>query len=255
MAEFNRLNLRDIADHARVSPATASRVINRVPTVNRRLAKRVWKAVDELGYFPSTQARALSSGKSRVLGLIISEITNPLFPEIVQSFENIAIQDNYEVLLGSTVHDFKQAGLSVRRMIEHRVEGVAILTFGLEDSLVKVLRSHGLPVVFVGVEPDTPGVTQVRVDYLHGIRQVVQHLAALRHRRIAFVTGPPGLKSALAQQNSFKESMQEIGLEVTPELVVAGDHTTEGGRTAFAQLREMRCLPTAVLCSNDMTAF
>jgi LacI family transcriptional regulator len=97
-------------------------------------------------------------------------------------------------------------------------------------------------------------VSNIKIDYLHGIRQAVQHLAALRHRRIAFITGPLTLKSAAARRNAFLESMQEIGLAVVPELIVEGDHTLEGGRRAMAELRNMQPLPTAILCSNDMTA-
>ena len=86
-----RLDIRDVAKHARVSIATVSRTINRVPTVDKDLAKRVWKAIEELNYFPNTQARALVSGRSRLFGLLISEITNPFFPELIQGFEDFAI--------------------------------------------------------------------------------------------------------------------------------------------------------------------
>lgn len=107
------MNIREIAKRANVSTATVSRTINRVPTVGPRLARRVWKIVSELGYFPNTQARALVSGRSRIFGLIVSDITNPFFPEIVQSFENIAVQHDYEILLTSTVHDPKRMEASV----------------------------------------------------------------------------------------------------------------------------------------------
>src|SRR5205823_8708274 len=99
------MNIREIAKRARVSTATVSRTINRHPSVQPRLAKRVWRIVEELGYFPSTQARALVSGRSRIFGLIVSEITNPFFPEIVHVFEETALQHNYEILVSSTVHD------------------------------------------------------------------------------------------------------------------------------------------------------
>src|SRR6266536_4080819 len=114
------MDIREIAKRAKVSTATVSRAINRVPTVDPRLAKRVWKVVEEVGYYPNTQARALVSGKTRIFGLIVSKITNPFFPEIVQSFENIAVQHDYEILLTSTVHDTKRMETSVRRMIERR---------------------------------------------------------------------------------------------------------------------------------------
>jgi LacI family transcriptional regulator len=246
------MDIREIARRAKVSTATVSRAINRVPTVHPQLAKRVWKVVDELGYYPNTQARALVLGRSRIFGLIVSEITNPFFPEIVQTFEDLAVQNNYEILLTSTVHDPKRMESSVRRMIERRVDGVAILTFGMEESLLEHLRERKVPLVFVDVGPDVPGVINIRIQYLHGIRQAVQHLAALRHTRIAFIAGPEHLRSANARREAFEASMEEIGL--SPDLVVIGDHRVEGGMNALLELIKLSDPPTAVLCSNDMTA-
>jgi DNA-binding LacI/PurR family transcriptional regulator len=248
------MDIREIARRAKVSTATVSRAINRVPTVDPQLAKRVWKVVEELGYYPNTQARALVSGKSRIFGLIVSEITNPFFPEIVQSFENIAVQHNYEILLSSTVHEPRRMELAVRRMIERRVEGVAILTFGMEESLIEHLRFRKVPLVFVDVGPHVAGVSNIRIDYQHGIRQAVQHLAALRHSSIVFIMGPEHLKSAQSRRTAFEESMKEIGLRLPPQFIAVGDHTMEGGMRALGELLKLSNLPTAVMCSNDMTA-
>src|ERR1700730_3915527 len=246
--------MRDVAIRARVSTATVSRTINRVPTVAPHLAKRVWRVIEEVGYYPDTQARSLVSGRSRVFGLIVSEITNPFFPEIVQVFENIAVEHHYEILLSSTVHDPKLMESSVRRMLEGRVDGVAIMTFGMEEVLLEDLKLRNVPLVFVDVGPPRPHVSNIRIDYLHGIRQAVQHLAALRHKRIAFITGPLRLPSAVARRDAFAHSMREIGLEVDKRLVVEGTHTIEGGMAALTQLLDGSVKPTAVLCSNDMTA-
>jgi len=246
------MDIREIARRARVSTATASRAINRVPSVDPQLVKRVWKVVDELGYYPNTQARALVSGRSRIFGLIVSEITNPFFPEIVQTFENLAVENNYEILLTSTIHEPKRMDLAVRRMIERRVDGVAILTFGMEDSLLKDLRYRKVPLVFVDVGPDVDGIINIRINYQNGIRQAVQHLAALRHTRIAFVSGPSYLKSALARREAFRECMKEIGLSAA--LIVEGNHQMEDGIHALRELLASNRRPSAVICSNDMTA-
>jgi LacI family transcriptional regulator len=251
---MENMDLREIARRAGVSTATVSRVINRAPTVNPRLAKRVLKVVDETGYFPNTQARALVSGRSKIFGLIVSEITNPFFPEIVAVFEKIAVEHGYEILLTSTLDDPKLMESSVRRMIERRVDGVAVLTFGMEELLLADLKLRRVPLVFVDIGPPLPRISNIRIDYLHGIRQAIQHLAALRHQRIAFVTGPLSLKSAIARRDAFLESMQELGRAVDPHLIVAGDHTTEGGMDAVAKLLDVAAKPTAILCSNDMTA-
>src|SRR3979490_2794683 len=119
------MDIREIARRARVSTATVSRTINRVPTVRPQLAKRVWKVVDELGDFPSTQARALVSGRSRIFGMIVSEITNPFFPEIVHVFEDIAVQHNYEILMTSTAHDPERMRRRGGRLLDNRAEGGA----------------------------------------------------------------------------------------------------------------------------------
>jgi len=248
------VDIRDVARRAKVSTATVSRTVNQVSTVDAQLAKRVWRAVEELGYYPNKQARALVSGKSRIFGLIVSEITNPFFPEIVQTFENLAVEQNYELLLTSTIHDPKRMELAVRRMIERRVEGVAILTFGMEDELLNHLRFRNVPLVFVDVGPKAPRVSNIRVDYLCGIRQAIQHLAALGHERTAFVSGPLDLRSAVARKVAFEESMREIGSLPRPEFIVEGDHSLEGGKRALQRLSSLRERPSAVLCSNDMTA-
>src|SRR5438045_4988463 len=227
------MDIREIARRAKVSTATVSRALNRVPTVDPQLAKRVWKVADALGYYPNTQARALVSGRSRIFGLVVSEITNPFFPEVVQTFEHLAVQHNYEILLTSTVHDPKRMEISVRRMIERRVDGVAILTFGMEDSLIQDLRFRKVPLVFVDVGPSAPGVSNIRVDYQNGIRQAVQHVAALRHTRVAFISGPLHLKSAIARKKAFIQAMREIDLEPEANLLCEGDHTMDGGIRAL----------------------
>ncbi len=247
------MDIREIARRAKVSTATASRAINRVSTVDPQLSRRVWKVVEELGYFPNTQARALASGRSRIFGLIVSEITNPFFPEIVQTFENLAVENNFEILLTSTVHDPKRMESAVRRMIERRVDGVAILTFGMEESLLEQLRFREVPQVFVDVGPDAPRVANIRIDYLAGIRQAVQHLAALRHKHIGFIAGPEHLKSAIARRTAFRQAMSEINL--SSDRIIEGDHTLESGMKAVTELMTRRGkFPTAILCSNDMTA-
>jgi LacI family transcriptional regulator len=248
------MNIREIAKRARVSTATVSRTVNRIATVDPQLAKRVWKIIDELGYRPNIQARTLVSGRSRLLGLVVSEITNPFFPEIVQSFETKAVEYGYEILLVSTVHDPKRMDMSVRRMTERRVDGIAVMTFGMEDLLLEDPELRNVPLVFVDVGPKRARVSNIRIDYMNGIRQAVQHLAALRHEKIAFISGPLDLKSAISRRNAFEQAMGEIGLGAQKSLVVEGDHTLEGGIRAMQSLLSLRKRPTAVLCSNDMTA-
>jgi LacI family transcriptional regulator len=248
------MDIRTVAKRAAVSTATVSRTVNRTSTVTPALARRVWKAVRELGYYPNRQARGLVSGRSRIFGLIVSDLTNPFFPEIVQVFETLAVQHHYEILLASTMNDEEHMKLAARRMIERRVEGVAVATFGMEEEMLESFSVREIPLVLVDVVPARPNVRSIRIDYLTGIQQAVQHLAALRHRRIAFISGPRKLRSAVAREEAFEQSMTEIGLRPDPRLIVEGDHTLEGGHQACAGLLSGPRRPSAILCSNDLTA-
>jgi DNA-binding LacI/PurR family transcriptional regulator len=111
-----------------------------------------------------------------------------------------------------------------------------------------------VPLVFVDVGPERPGISLLRVDYHHGIREGVQHLAALGHRDIAFVSGPKRLHSAQSRIAAFSKSLAECAIVAEPAWVVEGDHTMEGGADAMDRLLKSKHLPTAVMCSNDMTA-
>lgn len=248
------VNIHDVARQARVSIATVSRVVNRIATVDPVLAERVWKAVDEVGYVPNTQARALVSGRSRILGLIVSEITNPFFPELVQEFDNLAVEQGYEVMIGSTNYDPERTELLIRRMIERKVDGVAVMTFGIEEALVQKLVKQGFPLVFVDAGPELPNVRVLKVNYGEGIRQAVEHLATLGHCRIGFISGPLNMRTAATRRDAFKSAMAERGFAVSAEAIVEGKHTMESGRAAMEKLLRAAELPTAVVCSNDMTA-
>ncbi|MGB7549040.1 MAG: LacI family DNA-binding transcriptional regulator [Terracidiphilus sp.] len=248
------VSIRDVALRAGVSIATVSRAVNHIPTVNAELARRVWKAIEEVGYLPNTQARALVSGRSRMLGLIVSEITNPFFPELVQEFENLAVAQGYEVLIGSTNYDPARTESLMRRLLQRNVDGVAIMTFGVEEELVQQLVEREFPLVFVDAGPNLPNIRVIKVDYGEGIRQGVQHLAALGHRSIAFISGPLAQRSPAARRDAFLKSMAELGLTVPPEHLVEGNHTMESGIGSMEQLIALPELPTAVMCSNDMTA-
>ena len=249
-----RMDIRTIARAANVSIATVSRTINRVATVNPAMAKRVWDVIGELDYFPNTQARALVSGRSKIFGLIISEITNPFFPELLQGFEDVAVENGYEILVSSTNYDTKRMYQCIRRMIERKVDGVAIMTFGIEAPLLDQLAKRNVPLVFIDVGPESRDTSVLKVDYHHGIRQGVQHLAGLGHRNIAFISGPLHLHSAQSRAAAFSHSLKECGIPSHPKWLIEGDHTLEGGIAAMEKLLATNPRPTAVMCSNDMTA-
>ncbi len=249
-----KIDIRSVASLARVSIATVSRTINHVPTVDPILAARVWKAVRELNYFPNTQARALVSGKSRLLGLIVSEITNPFFPELIQEFEHAAVAHGYEILLGSTNYEPKTMELCSRRMIERMVDGVAIMTFGIEDFLLDRFTADNIPFVFIDPAPSRPLNSVLAVDYRAGIYEGVQHLAVLGHRDIGFISGPLNRRSAQSRKAAFLSCLESTGIKANHDWLIEGTHTLDGGRDAMRHILALPNWPTAIMCSNDMTA-
>src|SRR5260370_7436805 len=116
------MSIRDVAKRAKVSIATVSRTINNPSAVDPATAERVRRAVEELRYFPDSQARSLVSGRSRILGLIVSDITNPFFPELVKGFEDVAVHRGYEIMVSSTNYDSARMALRVPRLLDRTVE-------------------------------------------------------------------------------------------------------------------------------------
>ncbi len=248
-----RFDIRDVAKRAGVSVATVSRTVNKVPTVNAVLAARVHEAIRDLNYFPNTQARALVSGRSRLVGLLVSDITNPFFPELIKCFERAAVEHGYELLIGSTNYD-SELQHCLRRMVERNVDGVAVMTFGVEDPVLNELSHRNIPMVFVDVsEADFPQDVLL-VNYGQGMLEALQHLVHLGHRDIGFISGPLKEHSALLRRHAFLASMHTSGCEAREDLLVEGDHQLEGGMNGMGLLLRLPHPPTAVLCSNDLTA-
>ncbi|MDR3724571.1 MAG: LacI family DNA-binding transcriptional regulator [Terracidiphilus sp.] len=239
---------------AKVSIATVSRTINGSSLVSEKLSKRVWQAIHQLNYFPNTHARTLVSGRSRLFGIIVENITNPFFPELIQSFEEIAVANGYEILVSSSNSDPKVLTNCIRRMLERKVEGVAVMTFGEEEPVLDQLVHRGVPIVLAEFQLDDPKASTILLDYSTGIHAAVRHLAALGHSHIAFLAGPHSLHSALTRENDFRAAMAASGLSTHPNWIVECDHTLKGGVAGYRQLTSQSEQPTAVICSNDMTA-
>jgi DNA-binding LacI/PurR family transcriptional regulator len=249
-----QLNIGEIARRANVSTATVSRTLNQSGAVKPETARKVWRAAAALNYYPNSHARALVSGRSRLLGLIVSDITNPFFPELVHSFEDLATKHAYDLILTSTGYQTARMIGCVRRMLERKVDGVAIMTSEMDLGLIKELARRGVPLVFMDVGRVGPRMSHVLVDYAHGVRQAVDHVAHLGHKRIAFITGPLDLHSARTRRQAFLDGLRAHGIKADPKLIREGTHTAEGGQQAMEALVRAAKPPTAVVCSNDWTA-
>lgn len=247
-------DIRTVAALAKVSIATVSRTINGSPAVSERLSKRVWQAIEQLNYFPNTHARSLVSGRSRLFGIIVENITNPFFPELIQSFEEIAVANGYEILVSSSNSDPAVLTTCVRRMLERKVEGVAVMTFGEEEPVLDQLATHDIPMVLAEFKLSDPKSSTIALDYSTGMKAAVDHLAGLGHSKIAYLAGPRQLHSAVTRKNDFQNAMAAVGLALEPAWMIECDHTLRGGVAGFERLQALQNRPTAVMCSNDMTA-
>jgi DNA-binding LacI/PurR family transcriptional regulator len=248
------MNIREVAKKARVSTATVSRTINEPEKVNARTAERVRKVIKQLNFYPNTHARTLVSGRSRILGLIISDITNPFFPELVKSFEDKAVEHGREIIIGNTDYDPTRMAGCIRRMLERKVDGVAIMTSETDPQLLAELARREIPTVLLDTAPAGPRSLTLCIDYAQGIHAAVDHLFALNHRRIGFIAGPLHLQSARARQTAFISWLETHGIQVDDAMIQTGDHRIEGGTTAMGKLLKLSERPTAVIASNDLTA-
>ena len=248
------MNIREVAKRAGVSTATVSRVVNGTAAVDPRTEKRVRAAIARTGYYPNTHARTLGTGKSHIYGLIISDIENPFFPELVKCFERLAVQHGYEVLIGNTDYQADRMEVCVRRMLERKVDGVAIMTSEMDSELVQMLNGRGIPIVFLDTGAVSHGISNISVDYNIGVDQAIDHLTVLGHRRIAFVSGPAELASARTRLEAFLASMQRKKLDARAEYIRTGNHRFDGGYSAMLDILKLRSRPTAILASNDLMA-
>lgn len=248
------MNIKEVARAARVSTATVSRTINGSEKVTAETAERVRRAIEALKFYPNTNARALGSGRSSLYGLIISDITNPFFPELVKSFEDVAVQHKQEVLIANTNYDKHRTEQCVARMLQRKVDGVAIMTSEMDEHLIAEFSSRKIPLVFLDTGTVQKGISNIAIDYAAGVDTAVEHLSRLGHESIAFISGPPDLSSARIRRKAFLASMKRKGLPPAKELIEEGNHRMDGGHEAMKRLLRKSTRPTAVLASNDMSA-
>ena len=248
------MTITAVARRAGVSIATVSRVINGSTKVSPQTAEQVRAAIEALHFYPDTNARALGSGRSSLYGLIISDITNPFFPELVKAFEDIAVAHQQEVLIANTDYNQKRMEQCVSRMLQRKVDGVAIMTSEMDERLVEVFSRRSVPLVFLDTATVPLGVTNIRIDYDTGVALAMEHLTALGHQRIAFITGPLWLHSARIRKQAFEAAMERRRIKVPQHMIQSGNHRADGGFSAMERILAVSPPPTAVFCSNDLTA-
>lgn len=246
------MNLEEVARRAKVSTATVSRVLNNAEVVKSSTRARVMKAVEELKYHPNLHARTLAGGKSRTIGVIVSNLENPFFFDIYKTIESRAHARGYEVVMANTDYRPEQLTTSVRVMIGRRVAGLATIVSEMEPSLVDELNDSNIPVVFYDVGSPRSNITNIRVNYKPGVDRVVDYLYSLGHRKMGFIAHHAMLGPINERMNAVLEAAsRHHDIEVE---TAANADTLEGGRQAARTLLTSGFGPTALVCVNDITA-
>ncbi len=248
--------MKEVAQEASVSLGTVSHVITGTVPVSRKRQERVWAAIQKLGYHPNHVARSLRLRRTRMLGLVISDITNPFFSQMVRGAEDAALERNYLILTFNTddrVEREKQV-LSVLR--SRRVDGILLVVApGVECPFhIAETINAGTPLVCLDRVPPGLRVDSVSVDNAAGAREGVRHLLGLGHRRIGIITGSLALQTAQQRLRGYKEALAEANVEVRPEWIREGDFHTESGYRQGRELLMGGDRPTALFISNGLMA-
>jgi DNA-binding LacI/PurR family transcriptional regulator len=245
-------SIKDVAARAGVSIATVSHVLNGTRGTRANTRDRVLTAVEELGYSQNQAARNLARGRSSLLGVIISDIRNPFFPEVTSSFQDEALANNMDALVLNTNYDSLRTLNAVKRLVGLQVPGVAILTSQIDPAAAELLARAGIASVYLDLGRVDRDISNIIVDYEHGISEALRHLAGLGHKRIGYIGGPLQLPSAQRRKRAFMDSALQAGI-ATDHGTIDADFTVRGGYAACVELlRGNR--PTAIVTGNDMTA-
>ncbi len=247
------MNLDAVAQKAGVSTSTVSRVLNNLEIVKTSTRSRVLKAAEELNYHPNLHARSLARGKSRILGIIVSNMENPFFLDIYRTLESDAHASGLQVVVANTDYRSEQLLASVQLMIGLRVAGLAVIVSEMEEHLIQTVAGSRIPAAFYDVGTPQKNITNIRVDYRKGIKKTVSYLNALRHRRMAFVGHHSTLGPISERRKTFLESVHRCSPSAEAK-IFAGPDSLDGGRQAARELRESGFRPTAILCVNDFMA-
>ena len=246
--------IKDVADLAGVSTATVSHVINDTKFVTDETRRKVMEAIETSNYHPNAQARSLALGRTNIIGLLVSDIANPFFPDLVKSIETAAFERGYSVILLNTNYDANRAADYVRRLIGLKVAGVALMTAELDPELVQELVRKRISVVSQNFGHLVENVSNVTVDFASGVEDVVKHLASLGHKHIAHVAGPSRLNAADVRREAFLDAIARH-IPNAKIAIYEGDFKFDGGRRAASEILAEGDLPTAIFTANDMTAF
>ncbi len=245
----------EVAKHARVSIATVSNVIRGTRRVSPALQERVQTAIRELDYSPNEIARSLKVKQTRMLALVLPDITNPFFPEIIRGAEDTAFDRGYFLLTANTDEQIGRERRIVSALRAYRVDGILLASApGKDSNHIRSVMRGGISIVCLdrtvaGIKTDA-----VLLDNVRGGRECVRHLIQGGHSKIAIITGSLALQTGIERLRGYEEALREADIEIDPGLVLEGDFREESGYRLGKQLLQHRARPTAIfVCNGVMT--
>jgi len=248
------VTIRDVALAAGVHVSTVSRALN--PDKRSLISAEVLKVVEEaarkLGYRPNRAASALRTGRTHTIGVLVPDITNPVFPPILQGIEASAAARGYFVFVTNVV-DHALARPIVERMLAQRVDGLVLAIATRDDPLVDYIGKAGLQAVLVNRADETGRLPAVVSDDRLAMKLAVDHLVSLGHRRIAHLAGPQNVPTGVGRRQGVEQALRDRGLELASVEECEG-YSREAGRAAMQRLLDGHERPQAVVCCNDLVA-
>jgi DNA-binding LacI/PurR family transcriptional regulator len=247
--------IKDIAKKAGVSHATVSRALRGSPLISDKTSERIQQAAIELGYLPSAAARTLKTNRSQALGVIIRNVDDPFFGEILQGIEEVAQASGYSLFMAASQRDHEREQAIVQAMVERRVDGVIICSTPVSIEQSRQLASFGVPIVVVNNQAAEEYRYSIYHDDVDGSRQVTRHLIGLGHRKIAYLGNATSGRSTLDRLAGLQQELEAAGLSIPAAYIhqVPGGGPEDGiaGLEHFLDLSDR---PTALVCYNDMMA-
>jgi LacI family transcriptional regulator len=252
-AKPSRPTIYDVARLAGVSTATVSRALNGTGTIAPATRATIEAAVAQLGYRPNTIARSLVTRSTQTIAVLLPDITNPFYAELVRGVQQLALERDYTMLLCMTEGDPAQEETYLHVLRAKQVDGALVDGLVLPPARIARFVREGFPIVCLDRDVDSAAVPLVQVDNRQGARIATEHLLALGHRSIAHVRGAPtGI--ADEREGGYRDALAAVGISPDPRLVVAGDFTEEGGFHAAQRLLAAGVAFTAVFAANDLSA-
>ncbi len=250
-----KVTIDDIARIAHVSKATISRVLNDEKGVGEETRNRIKSIIDEIGYKPNLLARGVATAKTKTIGVIIPDITNPFFPDLIKSIEGYYSNQGYTVLLCNTNSIPEQEMQAISTCIAKRVDGILLASSVEEPSEMHcLLKKYNMPCVLMdrggqGFEADA----RVFVDNEYSVFMATSHLICNGNRRIAFLSGPANISTSKERLVGYLSALKQYGISPIQELICYGDYTLESGFQATKRLLDSQQF-TALVSANDSMA-